>query len=102
MDIPRLLLKVKIYYRKSTSVGQNILSKVDFWKSKYITESRLSEVKIYYQKSTSESQNILSKVDFRKSKYISGSQYILSKFDFRELKYITKGWLLEVKILIMF
>jgi len=31
---------------KSTFESQNILPKVDFWKSKYITESQLSKVKI--------------------------------------------------------
>jgi len=118
----RILQKVKIYnrkskyitesqniLRKSTSGSQNILSKVNFWKSKYITGSQLPKVKIYYRKSkyitgsrlpevriynrksTSGSQNILPEVEFRKSKCIT-------KVDFWKSKYITGSQLPEVKI----
>jgi len=66
-------LEVKIYYWKSTFGSQNILSEVDFRKSKYITESQPPEVKIYYRKSTFGSQNTLSN-DLRNSKIITGSR----------------------------
>ena len=37
-----------MYYRKLTFKNQNKLPEVDFWKSKYITESRILEVKILF------------------------------------------------------
>jgi len=56
------------------SGSQNISPKVDFRKSKYITESRLPKVKIYHRKSTSGSRKSLPKVNFRISKNIIGNR----------------------------
>ena len=69
------------YFYMSTSESQNILLKVDFRKSKYIIESKLSEVRIYYQKLTSEIQNILPEIKIYYLKSISESQNINSIFN---------------------